>query len=294
MYFQYISVADMRAEGLTSASISDEDLKKRIRLASQMINSFTDQWFIPIYQEYNIDGYDYEDLIKFKNLIPIVSISEVNLASVVEGGVSYEDITEDIYVYNRYIRHESTQFGSGKQNVQVKGYFGWIDSKTRVETTTAGDLEAGDTELVLTSVDGLQIRDVLLIENSTQSTYVLIDEIDTGTNTITFDAIDSDFETIASGADAFTYGKVPQDIAHVTAFLTNDIYAGLATAGASSIHASMIKKEKTDNYSYELFDSSEGAGGSSGGARRFGGFTGNPWYDMILSNYTVPPDVTAV
>lgn len=98
----YISVQDMRDEGVTESEASDARLITAIRLAESYIERVTGRWFYPRLLELRLDGKRSEVLEVGP---PIISIDSIKmLYEPVVGGYTYESVDVDsTRVYNRHL-----------------------------------------------------------------------------------------------------------------------------------------------------------------------------------------------
>ena len=60
--FRYLTIQDLRDNGILVADLSDVDALKLIEKVSQKVNELTDQWFSPVYLIEYIDGKQHRQL----------------------------------------------------------------------------------------------------------------------------------------------------------------------------------------------------------------------------------------
>jgi len=154
---EYCNIQDLRDEGLTAAAADDNRVRKAIGLATRYIERITGNWFYPRERTFILDGIGKN--VQFLRH-PIVMIEETKILSDLNDEFLTIE-TPDLYVYNRHltqgllspddrnsprieIRDFSTAafyyFAKGKQNVQVKGIFGWTELQPGAY---AGETEEG-------------------------------------------------------------------------------------------------------------------------------------------------------
>jgi hypothetical protein len=142
----YISVADVRAEGLNADPPSDATIQTSICVWQQILERCCRQWFRPIATEFLLDGTDSDTL---HLSIPIISIDEIRLndsETVLEeqwyrvyDGNLYPDDRKNPRIklrgadgYHRDIytspnRYQRARFHKGRQNQFIKGTFGYVE-----------------------------------------------------------------------------------------------------------------------------------------------------------------------
>lgn len=131
----YVTLEEARAEGITEAMATDEQLGAKIDRASARIDKLTGQWFESRDLTLLLDG---EASRRLSLHVPIITVSEILV------GDDEEPVPETEYaVYNR---HMSGQVGGdddrsdphidfrhgrrwprGRQNISVEGSFGYTD-----------------------------------------------------------------------------------------------------------------------------------------------------------------------
>ena len=193
-------------------------------------------------------------------------------------------------VHARAIERVRANFPGGARNVKVVGALGWIEEAHYHTTTTTAAITDASTSVTVTDASGFEYRDVVDIYNTTSSVRAIVTQVNRATNTVTFGtAFGSRFvpDTIAAGATIRTFGKVPRGIELVANYLVGkaiqDFQARQAN-NANPIDPARIKREKTDDYEYELFSAVD--------AKSV--ITGNATFDSILQGFTRPGGVRVI
>lgn len=120
----YATVQDIRNEGITLEQATDARIDMAIKLATNIIDSFTGQWFEERPCIYQFDGHGAPTIFL---KVPPISVEQVkingeiiNLSEVlVYGGPKYRNNPRLYY---------APGFPRGKQNVEVTGKFGYVES----------------------------------------------------------------------------------------------------------------------------------------------------------------------
>lgn len=143
----YISVADVRAAGITSDPPDDATIFASILMWQQVLERVTRQWFRPITVELYLDGTDSDTL---HLPVPIISLEylyinedptvlEAARYKVYNGRLLPDDRKNpriklvDSYGYERDIytapdRTRRSRFHKGRQNQRLKGVFGYVEA----------------------------------------------------------------------------------------------------------------------------------------------------------------------
>ncbi len=126
---RYITIQDIRDEGILLADYSDDRVLEMIILAADYIDLMTGRWFEDLLKTMTLDGTG-NKLMVFD--VPIISIS-----SIVIGNWSTTPAEIDVTTYRAYNRipedrqnprikfYEKVK--EGVQNVQIVGHFGYVD-----------------------------------------------------------------------------------------------------------------------------------------------------------------------
>lgn len=149
----YCSIADLRAEGVTTALADDAKLGKLITVASRYIDFYTGRFFNPRALTFKLDGRGHPALFLHH---PIIAINSVTI-ELTPGTVNPLSVDlDDLSIYNRHVREglldpddrenpkieffrsnedivraapgsAFLQFPVGRQNITVDGTFGYTD-----------------------------------------------------------------------------------------------------------------------------------------------------------------------
>jgi hypothetical protein len=154
----YVSVADIRDEGVLETVHDDARVLSTIRLAESFIEKVTGRWFYPRLMEIKLNGTD-SDVLPVPP--PIISITDIRmLYEPIVGSPTYNDISVDaVRVYNRHLTQglldpddreapklvfedydlsAIAKWWPGSQNVVLTGYFGYTQlgpNDTAAETS---------------------------------------------------------------------------------------------------------------------------------------------------------------
>ena len=121
----YCSVEDLRAEGLDSEKISDEELEKLIKLSCDYIDRITGQFFEPREFAIRIDGRGGKNLVLPLFLIDVWYIKINN--EFIDDFVLYNRITPvDDRPYPKIFRNE--KWPEGIMNVEISGTWGYVEA----------------------------------------------------------------------------------------------------------------------------------------------------------------------
>jgi len=144
----YVSVADIRALGLTDTAMFPDDLVlATIKTWQAFIERACRQWFYPLELEMTLDGTD-SDAIHFG--VPVISISQVRLngdtvpldsryyrvySSLINPADRQnprlkliEQRTANYDIYTAPLRDGKLRFRFGRQNQYIKGIFGYVEA----------------------------------------------------------------------------------------------------------------------------------------------------------------------
>jgi len=322
-YFEYITVLDIRNEGVSDTDYTDARVLECIRQASAKVNLYTDQWFQPVVGIYYLDGGDSPFLRfpEFKKFIEVSSIEILDsrtsrIKSKVFPTRRYFDETTNIYQISncgRFIEFVTdvsglTSSGNfdtgckylwplGRQNIKVDGVFGWLEEKY-LEATVTSAATAGDTSVEVDSVENWEVGDYAVFYLDPANNVVdiqIVTGVDSGTNTLSFEGDGTSggirFDVPLS-TEIKTFGRVPLLIQYVTKRFTIKLLESLSSVlDPENIINNAIVSEKVDNYTYKLnasvITSSSGIDSLSQGG------TGDSTADSILQRFVtqVPPVV---
>ena len=318
--FFYTTYGFLRESGFTDNRISPSRIQRLIRIASSQINKWTGQYFNPVDGIHEWDGNEHFRIWDDKQ-IKIISVNSVkiDLERTNRKGRKVSDLFQilsdphhqisfhgtfpvlgsetiqleagSFIVDKRSIYFTHNVWPGGNLNVLVDGVLGWLDpaSIKDVSAQSTVDLVNGDVDVTVASTVGFRRRDIIAISNATESVRAIISEVDTAGNKLCFDALDLP-ATISFPATVQTYGAVPESIQEVTEFVARGLAESevLRTLGKEPRPPlTRLKRERVDNYEYELFDAGDGSGG-------LGALTGDVFMDSILREYVAPGLVAAV
>lgn len=144
--FLYITVADIRALGITDVMFPDSAVLAAIKTWQQFIERACRQWFYPLELEMNVDGTD-SDAIHFG--VPVINISVLKInGSTAALDPKYYRVYNSLIspsdrqnprvklidqpgarpdIYTAPIKDGRLQFRYGRQNQYIKGVFGYIE-----------------------------------------------------------------------------------------------------------------------------------------------------------------------
>lgn len=135
----YVTVAEVRAEGLTDEEKYPDDLiNSRIQYNTKLIENYTGQFFEARKLLFMVDGYG---SFNIQLDIPIIHIDKMEILEPVSSHLKRFDIRlEDIRIYNRHITsgltepddRENPMIGNvylpkGRQNILIEGTFGYTE-----------------------------------------------------------------------------------------------------------------------------------------------------------------------
>lgn len=146
----YISVADVRAAGITTAMVSDSAVQAAIEVWQAFLERACRQWFYPRLLTFRFDGTD-SDTIHFG--VPIISVDHVKINNSTDKldpsyykvyGMGDNPVGDDrhnprikligadddlsIYTAPMIVGGRRLKFRKGRQNQEVKGTFGYVEA----------------------------------------------------------------------------------------------------------------------------------------------------------------------
>ena len=305
---------------LTLVNLNEAGVYNIIHEVSSIIDSLTDQWFNAEAGTYFFNGGDRE-LIQHPRQLPFVRVTSVGIVgdrtnyhnrsfspSLHEPFPEYDQSRDGPYrsalfssgtgtlqaveyvVHSRAIERVRSPFPGGARNIQVVGALGIVEEPKFFTTTTTSEITGNSTFFGVADISGLEYRDVIDVTSSTGSFRAIVVNVNRASGNVTItDRLGSRFipEDIPAGATVTTYGKVPRGIEMVANYLVGNAIQEISSrqnANANPIDPARIKKEKTDDYEYELFSASE--------ARSL--ITGSAKFDTILQAFTRPGGVRVI
>lgn len=284
--FRYITVDQLRQEGITEDALSNDRALSLISLAGQLINVLTKQWFLPVRARQKCDGRQ-SAVVHHPLMVPIqelfsLRLHKQNLVDVEMPDVAYQ-------VKPRYVMMMSwnANLPSTPYFVQLDGVFGWLeDDFYKTTTYTTADVAPGDTEIPVNSIAGINFGDALLVGNEPElgSGAVLCKGFDG--NSILCDPIRF---TCAANSRVVRYGRVPLMIQRAAMLIVKDRMTPIGEEGnCNDTNSPMwylrrLQSESVEGYSYSLMQL-PAPYGFGGGAWT----SGNPEVDDICQMYCCP------
>jgi hypothetical protein len=234
----YASIADVRDEGVTTTMASDARVAKLIELASARIDRFTGRFFNPRSQVLHLNGRDARAILLND---PIIAVSEVRLVAPLA-----EDPTGDIVdldtlkVFNRHLT-EGLLNPDDRDNPHLEFLHG---------SDTFGPAVEDDVNSFAPLIFPRGVQNVII--------------------TGIFGYTDP---------DGTPMGRTPLLIQRACVLMVIDTLAPAGSAQyARSQGGGMIKREKTMDQEYELFNRQDGGSAASW-------LTGNPEVDSVLDQF---------
>jgi hypothetical protein len=201
-------------------------------------------------------------------------------------------------------------FPKGPKNIEMVGWWGWLEDYKSVSTTLTTALAANtdhttvqvDDIIDATTGDFIQVGDTIaitvqqavgaLVPKRVELAIVQSIAVNGANFDLTVDTLHQYPFELSIGAEVKSFGRTPEALSEVAEYLaaqlvlqkaaerTGDVVTAAALAGN-------LIQEKTDNYSYKLRDSGNPASGS-GGDSLLGKYTGNTRMDLVLRQYGQP------
>jgi hypothetical protein len=314
----------MRAVFTDPAVYPDALLWSKIVEGTKFVDVRTQQFFAARYEKCRIDAKE-NSIIHRDDLVPMLKVESVSMDldkttgevrvademlgarnlpfGFVSGGIQPLDLNLFGFMNdNRIMRCSAGILSRGAGNIIVKGFFGWLDPIGKyIDTTLAASLKVDDTVIVLNAVESddgrIEIGDfinVILKEPTGGAQGLLFQPIaqavDYATKTITVDKISAGLIPamlpLPAGMRVVVVGAPPVGIQNVVEYLaTKFVRDAVSGGGVPLIDPNRIKKETTDNYSYELDSSGSDAAALAG----YGAITGDAQMDAILATFAQPP-----
>lgn len=286
----YATISDLRSKaGLSDTTqYPDDRLLELLELSAEIIESLTQQFFGPKRLTLRIDGLG-RHMVEEANKNKIIEIESVAILS--PAGDSYILDPEYYVVDDRAVRLRKLdrnpspyerafqawpehRFIYDYQNVEVTGVFGWLSLDTKFETTLTTALARAGTSFQLAAPGDISVNDVLLID----STFWVIVSAITPAGLVT---IDPSPKAAGTGASVVRYGKVPLLLREsaIRVVIVNQNVPG-SEEELEGQYADRIRREQTDNYEVEFYQSPSGSKVTAG--------TGDPIADAYLSRFRAP------
>ena len=316
--FKYTTITRLREEGVDINDASDERLRRLISVVGEIINGVTGQCFNPIRRVIRLDGKN-DRLIALPNRLPFIDMDEVSIVvdsvppTVLEADDWYIaeserrllEIKEEqffdtsISLIERALSQLTRpHFPFGTAIVRLNGVFGYLELKNGRNTknnnvipssgTTTTSITDTSTDVTLDSVDGFLADDFVEFLDSDGNSVLglIINSVDRSGSRLLFDPPgDFGVASVATGATAESYGRVPLPVQEAAVRLVIGKTAGLATEEGQDLEFQRrILEEKTDKYQYKLAGPTGGTGSSGTSPVNT---TGDAEADKLLDNYTV-------
>lgn len=338
--------ARIPAQLLIDAAITDDQILSKIEEASAMLNGWTEQYFQPasgvVRNSARGDGLlTHPDFLPFLFLGQVASLDGRTLGEFKEMDriiprMRHFDAGErgSFYTLQRtsdgtlividgigigqQIGWESGSrtikvlgllqgFTSGWNNIEMAGWWGWIEDRKYVKTTLAVAIPANTTGVV--QVDVASVSDVdtghrIAVGDTiaivTQAGTVAPEAVQVaivqsiagaGPYQLGVDPLLPLTVTAPIGAEVYCFGRVPRNIVTVTEFLAKQLVTQLAYEVTGNIVGAAwasgdLKSERVDNYSYTL--GGVGGGSNGGGNPMMGKHTGSVQMDLLLKKFVKP------
>lgn len=300
----YTCPSFLEDDGFDLTGLSTRVRWKMIKDCSALVDKLTNQWFNGEKRDWTFNGRG-SPLIQHKSKIPIGAVTRIEIIQDRTNnrrvpfpgltGSGYDGVQSGILDPSKYVVHARaiervhSHFPDGAENIRVTGVLGWVENPKSISTTSAEDLTAASNSLQLVSVAGITARNVVEIIGAFDSAKVMVTSINRGTSTIYFDPVGELGGDIESGAVVQTFGSVPRSIEKLTNYLFGAALRERTanTHGEQPIDAGRIRRERTDDYEYELFPTT-----GSGSASTL--VTGNLTYENIVREFSIPGGVLYV
>jgi hypothetical protein len=238
MIFEYTTIASIRSYGVTALQMSDIKVKKLIMQYSQLLNRWTELWFAPIATKERFSGGG--KLINISGKPPLIKLNAINIINIdgsrtpIEPGY-YESLGKSI----RFAKRTP----EGIRNVEVDGVFGLVDSPKEVHVKTTTDIAKDSISFSVEDASLLEERDIFVFGNR----CIIANSINYENNTISIDK-QGEIKTIQAGTEIICYGQCNMLVEEAVNLLVKNYKILKGQIGGG------IKTEKTDDYSYEVFE----------------------------------------
>jgi hypothetical protein len=314
--YEYTTLAEVRAQGLPDTAVDDAAVLSAIRKVSKKINELTNQWFQPIEMRVRLNPN--LSIVYLPNRIPIIHVF-----GVYEGIDDRDDVAipaESYVVDGRHVEKRSglffdvrgsrvhrltirdkefgdVDFPDYSKAVRLDGSFGWLDRTKFIQTTAFAAASAGDSDLVVSSIEDLSVRDIVSVRKpggeAFESRNHWITAIDSGSDTLTLFP-DLEFD-VGVDNEVYCYGQVPDRIeeACLKIMAATAPWQSIFNATGAPVvtpPATSIVEEKTDNYHYKT----RGAFSGSGSNLPEVSPSGSREADEILTHFLAPARLVSV
>lgn len=319
----YATIQDIRDEGITTATASDERVQRIISRTSERINAITDQHFMPKRVRTLLNGRG-GIMLYFPNLERIIDLEEIvhvfrdddliTFSDPLVGGqfvlrdpgrvVTIDrpleletgfDLVRKFGDFNirRPIRHTQAFSGTkilgfreGRGNWRVTGTIGWMDiCDPIIETELTADIARGDTTISVTSTDGMRPRDcVLIISDDGSGTEPKLNQAFIINDITDSTTIEIDPSLVNLSSPGFSI------VYGRVPGPINEVAIRLAArrlqtnVTTPTPPSDLVIEERVDNYRYKLSGPPGGESSTDSGSS-----SGDLEADRILQEYTAPP-----
>lgn len=276
---EYATIQQLRDEGLTVTEVSDDKARSLIRLMSSMLDRLTGQFFVPEEMTLLRDG-DRSGMVTHPELVPILEVMELYHVSreMLDADIDLLE-HEDWILARRWVELvDGLKWPRGVKNIKMHGVFGCLDpQRNRLDFVTTSEIKEDSVDVGLNTVVKLRARDVVLfVDSANNAVRVIVKSVDVANSKILIDK-PGPMEPVAIGAAGRTWGPVPYAIEQACKMLVMQNRSPLINGGGPA--SSLLRRERTDNYEYELFDNAAAA---------MSDVTGNKVIDAAIDEYGSP------
>lgn len=238
MKFMYSTLKSVREFGVIERSVNDKKVNSLIEFYSKLCNRMISKHFIPVREVSRFSGSG----TKVLRTGGRPKIIKINSISIIHSDAARTVIEGSKYTYQGNTIMHNYNFPIGYNNIEIDAIYGEVENIKEIEVETLTEINSESTTVQLNSVEELDIRDVLVIENR----VFIINDIEYDTNIIHIDT-PIDKKVIPIGSKLYCYGAVPLEIERAINLLIKHNKVLESQVGGR------IKSEKTDGYSYEMF-----------------------------------------
>ena len=284
--FRYITVDDLRADGFTEEELPTPRANDLIVLASNWVNTLTQQWFLPVRLQQKVDGRS-AAMAHHPLHLPILELFNLRLG---RSDLFILDMPAIAYsVKPRYVQmmYHKGYLPSNPLFVILDGVFGWLENDfAPVRTTTTDPVVLGATVIKVASSTGITAGEVVLVGNDVAPASGAMIVKAVNSNDLTVEAAQF---TCPAGVAVVKYGRVPRLIQWAVKLMVKDKITPVGMRGKDGDpdcppwFCRRVTNESVEGYSYGLaqLPAQYGFGGGTW-------TTGNPEVDDILQQYAQP------
>ncbi|MBU1456920.1 MAG: hypothetical protein KKD01_19570 [Proteobacteria bacterium] len=276
----YVSISELRREGLTELEMSNDRVLTLIDRMSKKIDLFTKQFFTAREEIVKVDG-EGISYTSYPNEVPIIKVNSIKIIpdhshvkkwscifpmqQISDQPLSPNNYTltsskrqiEMIeYMYQSYPYNDRFYnlgerypkiFPEGSANIEINGVFGYVENQKEFETTVANDVLSVDTIMQVVDASGIEQYDQIIIDTIPPFERRVV-AVDYDNNQLT---IDQPMRSILTGTKIKTYGAVPLQIAECVMRLINRYRSQIFDPENGDSLKGAIFKEKIDMYQWE-------------------------------------------